>query len=58
MQRLLNSKWLLMKHLSDQEYLDILNEKKLGIEVEIALLDEKIAEIEKTRQPKNNETSL
>lgn len=57
MQRLLDSKWLLMKPLSDEEYLSILNEKKSGIEIEIALLDEKITEIEKAREVQDKTTS-
>ncbi|KAJ5166007.1 hypothetical protein N7492_006303 [Penicillium capsulatum] len=47
--RIAESKWIPLRHLSDEEYRAILSEKLLGIEAEIALLDEKIADLEATR---------
>lgn len=47
--RLAESKWIPFQHLSDEDYRGILSEKLLSIEAEIALLDEKIEELEKTR---------
>ena len=44
-----DSKWIPLRHLSDDEYREILSEKLLSIEAEIALLDEKIEDLEKSR---------
>lgn len=49
MQRMADSKWIPLRSLSDQEYRGMLNEKLLSIEAEIALLDEKMEELEKSR---------
>lgn len=49
MQRMADSKWIPLRALSDQEYRDMLSEKLLGIEAEIALLDDKIEELEMSR---------
>jgi hypothetical protein len=52
------SKWIPLRHLSDEEYRGMLSEKLLSIEAEIALLDEKIEDLEKTRPaPASNNTS-
>lgn len=48
-QRIAESKWVPLRHLSDAEYRGILSEKLLSIEAEIALVDEKIEELEKSR---------
>lgn len=48
-QRVAESKWIPFRYLSDEDYRGILSEKLLSIEAEIALLDEKIEELEKTR---------
>ncbi|KAJ5760665.1 hypothetical protein N7520_007821 [Penicillium odoratum] len=48
-QRMADSKWIPLRNLSDEEYRGMLSEKLLGIEAEIALLDEKIEDLEKTR---------
>ncbi|KAJ5648159.1 hypothetical protein N7490_004531 [Penicillium lividum] len=48
-QRMADSKWIPLRNLSDDEYRGMLSEKLLGIEAEIALLDEKIEDLEKTR---------
>lgn len=49
MQRMAESKWIPLRSLSDQEYREMLSEKLLSIEAEIALLDDKIEELEKSR---------
>ncbi|KAK9851391.1 hypothetical protein MYU51_009649 [Penicillium brevicompactum] len=49
MQRMADSKWIPLRTLSDQEYRGMLGEKLLSIEAEIALIDDKIEELEKTR---------
>ncbi|KAJ5239271.1 hypothetical protein N7468_003890 [Penicillium chermesinum] len=48
-QRMADSKWIPFRNLSDDEYRGILSEKLLSIEAEIALLDEKIEALEKSR---------
>jgi hypothetical protein len=48
-QRMAESKWIPLRHLSDEEYRGILSEKLLSIEAEIALLDEKIEQLEQSR---------
>jgi hypothetical protein len=55
-QRMAESKWIPLRHLSDEDYRGILSEKLLSIEAEIALLDEKIEELEKTRPPNTPKT--
>ncbi|OQE27887.1 hypothetical protein PENSTE_c004G01230 [Penicillium steckii] len=49
MQRMAESKWIPLRHLSDEEYRSMLNEKLLSVEAEIALLDEKIEQLESSR---------
>lgn len=49
MQRMADSKWIPLRSLSDQEYKSMLSEKLLSIDAEIALLDEKMEELEKAR---------
>lgn len=49
MQRMAESKWVPLRTLSDEEYRGMLSEKLLSIEAEIALLDDKIEELEKSR---------
>jgi len=41
----MRSKYSPMKKLTDQEYEDIMEEKKLKLDTEIALIDDKIAEL-------------
>lgn len=48
-QRLLNSRWVPLKHLSDEEYVGMLNEKTVRIDAEIAILDERITVLEKSK---------
>ncbi|KAL2864527.1 uncharacterized protein BJX67DRAFT_222876 [Aspergillus lucknowensis] len=47
--RMAQSKWIPLKSLSDDEYRGILSEKLLSIEAEIALIDDKIEELEKAK---------
>ena len=46
--RLTESKWVPLKALSDQQYEEILQEKLLKVEVEISMIDEKIATLKAT----------
>lgn len=55
-QRMADSKWIPFRNLSDDEYRGILSEKLLSIEAEIALLDEKIEALEKSRPTSNTST--
>lgn len=48
-QRIVDSKWVPLRSLSDEEYRHMLSEKLLGIEAEIAIIDEKILELEKLK---------
>jgi hypothetical protein len=58
LQQMAESKWIPLRHLSDEEYRGMLSEKLLSIEAEIALLDEKIEDLENTRPaPASNNTS-
>ncbi|KAJ5257033.1 hypothetical protein N7478_013137 [Penicillium angulare] len=54
--RMAESKWIPLRHLSDEDYRGILSEKLLSIEAEIALLDEKIEELEKIRPESTSAT--
>uniref|UniRef100_A0A093VGQ5 Uncharacterized protein n=1 Tax=Talaromyces marneffei PM1 TaxID=1077442 RepID=A0A093VGQ5_TALMA len=49
LERMAESKWIPLKALSDDDFRDILKEKVLSIEVEIALLDDKIRSLEEER---------
>ncbi|KAL3478670.1 hypothetical protein BJX99DRAFT_256318 [Aspergillus californicus] len=49
LERMAQSKWIPLKSLSDDEYRGILGEKVLSIEAEIALIDDKIEELEKAK---------
>ncbi|KKZ67593.1 hypothetical protein EMCG_06652 [[Emmonsia] crescens] len=46
-QRMLESKWMLLKRLPDEEYIGMLNEKLLAVDAEIAVIDDKIAALRK-----------
>jgi hypothetical protein len=41
----LSSKWSPLKKLSDKEYIDMMEEKMLKLDVEIALIDDRITEL-------------
>jgi hypothetical protein len=58
LQRLADSKWIPLKTLSDDEYRGILSEKLLSIEAEIAIIDEKIEELERAKTNGQNMTGL
>ncbi len=45
-QRILDSRWVPLKRLSDEDYVGMLNEKTVRIEAEIAIIDEKIAALQ------------
>lgn len=49
LERMAESKWIPLRALSDDDFRDILREKVLSIEVEIALLDDKIRILEEER---------
>ncbi|OJJ51226.1 hypothetical protein ASPZODRAFT_156160 [Penicilliopsis zonata CBS 506.65] len=49
LQRLADSKWIPLRSLSDDDYKGILREKLLGIEAEIALVDDRIAELQRIK---------
>ncbi|PGH04412.1 hypothetical protein AJ80_08523 [Polytolypa hystricis UAMH7299] len=55
-ERIMESRWMPMKRLSDQQYVEMLNDKLLVIDAEIALLDERIEEIRKTGAGGEGET--
>ncbi|KAJ5488705.1 hypothetical protein N7539_003595 [Penicillium diatomitis] len=58
LQRMAESKWIPFRHLSDQEYREMLSEKLLSVEAEIALLDEKLEELTESRpQPASKQPS-
>lgn len=48
----LRSKWSPLKKLNDQEYVDMMEEKMLRVDADIALIDERIAQL---RQAEENE---
>lgn len=53
-ERVAESKWVPFKILSDEQYKDMLNEKLLGVEVEIALIDDRIQELRKAEEPEKS----
>jgi hypothetical protein len=57
LQRMADSKWIPLRVLSDDEFKHLLNEKLLSIEAEIALLDEKIADMERNRVTEAHQSS-
>lgn len=44
----LRSKWSPLKKLTDQEYIDMMEEKILRVDADIALIDDRIAELKST----------
>ena len=46
-QRIMESSWMPVKVLSDEQYREILDEKLLSVEAEISMVDEKIEELRK-----------
>ncbi|OXV05686.1 hypothetical protein Egran_06546 [Elaphomyces granulatus] len=57
LQRMADSRWVPLRSLSDEDYKRILNEKLLSIETEIALLDEKILEIQSAEISRDDNNS-
>ncbi|KAL7791891.1 hypothetical protein V8C37DRAFT_381668 [Trichoderma ceciliae] len=51
----LRSKWSPLKKLTDREYIDMMEEKILRVEVDIALIDDRIAELKSTDQSTKDE---
>jgi hypothetical protein len=45
LQRLADSKWIPLRSLSDDDFRNLLNEKLLNIETDIAMIDEKIKQL-------------
>lgn len=56
LQRMADSKWIPLKSLSDDDYKAMLNEKVLSIETEMALIDDKIEELQKSKSAEPSET--
>lgn len=56
LQRMADSKWIPLKSLSDDDYKAMLNEKVLSIETEMALIDDKIEELQKSKSEEPSET--
>lgn len=48
------SKWSPLKKLTDQEYIDMMEEKILRVEADIALIDERITELKSIDQRIND----
>lgn len=51
MQRFLDSPWIPLRHIPDEEYSARLNEALLKIDAEIAIIDDRIAEIRSFGSP-------
>lgn len=56
LQRIADFKWAPLRSLSDDDYKHILSEKLLSIEAEIAILDEKIQQLQQEKMAQNRET--
>ncbi|KAK2745438.1 hypothetical protein FQN57_003781 [Myotisia sp. PD_48] len=50
-QRAAASKWMPIRNLSDEQYKEMLNEKLLQVDVEIALIDDRIATLKEASNP-------
>lgn len=50
-QRIAESGWVPMKVLSDEQYKDMLRERLLNVDADIAIVDEKIEELRATSKP-------
>lgn len=49
------SKWSPLKKLTDQEYIDMMEEKILRVDADIALIDDRIAELKSMEQKTKDE---
>lgn len=56
LQRIADLKWAPLRSLSDDDYKHILSEKLLSIEAEIAILDEKIQQLQQEKMAQNRES--
>ena len=56
-ENLLNSRWSPVKALSDKEYKQMLEEKLLRLDAEIALIDDDIAKLKENKQPRSTDRS-
>ena len=56
--RIAKSKWVPVQALSDEQYRDILQEKLLRVDTEIALIDDRIEDIKSTQPSANNVKSI
>ena len=56
MQRLIESKWMPLKALSDQQYEEMLQQKIFKIDVEISMIDERITNLKATEDDKPHDT--
>ncbi len=52
--RFAEARWSPMQNLSDEQYEDLLKEKLLRIDAEIALIDERIEDLQRNGDPKNS----
>ena len=55
LQQMAESKWIPLKSISDDDYRAVLAEKALSIEAEIALVDDKIEELQKSKSSGSDE---
>ena len=55
MQRILDSRWMPMRRIPDDEYADRLNEALLKVDAEIAIIDDRIAEIRSSSPSKDSD---
>lgn len=53
----MGSRWSPLKKLTDQEYLDLMGEKMLRLEADIALIDDRIAELRTLEREQLSEAS-
>jgi len=58
LQRVAKSKWSPVKVLSDEEYKRMMQEKLLGVEASIALIDERIEELRKKQMEKEKQRGI
>jgi hypothetical protein len=56
LQRIVDSKWVPLRSLSDDDFKNILSEKLLSIDAEIAILDEKIQDLQKEKKGENRDS--
>ena len=57
MQRLIESRWVPLKALSDQQYEEMLQQKLLKLDVEVSMIDEKIAALKVSKKDMSRDGS-